>query len=187
MINACICPKYYFQNDKYLFNIEDKASIDSILKEKKTKTALPVFTLLSVGDCTKHSSAQSCRVREVQWAARCTLWPTDQGKLLVILVLSLLQVVCHVSITLILGFVLKMKQCCSHRGEFWLAKSLRFCALIIQNCKLTWFSSWGIQQKWKLTCHKMLQKGWFLGLCFGSAQHCDSWDCLWTELKLLQT
>lgn len=66
MINAGSCPKYYFQNDKYLFNMEDKASLDIILKEKKPKTGLPVFTLLNVGDCTKHSSAESCRVREVQ-------------------------------------------------------------------------------------------------------------------------
>lgn len=62
MINAGSCPKYYFQNDKWLLNMEDKTSLNIFLKGKnKPQTSLPTFSF--------HS--EEWRVLEVVQPARC--------------------------------------------------------------------------------------------------------------------
>lgn len=45
VINMC-CPKYYFQNDKWLLNMEHKTSLNNVfLEEKRQKWLLPAFNL----------------------------------------------------------------------------------------------------------------------------------------------
>lgn len=83
MINARSCPKYYFQNDKWLLHMEDKTPLNVFLKEKtnrsKNNSASIWFTLLNLGDCTKHNQLswelQSGRSSASSSVDSSTSWP----------------------------------------------------------------------------------------------------------------
>lgn len=56
MINVGSCPKYYLQNDKWLWSTEDKTSLYFPERKKSSKNGFASIsiTLLNLGDCAKH-------------------------------------------------------------------------------------------------------------------------------------
>lgn len=88
MINAGSCPKYYFQNDKYLFNMEDKASLDIILKEKQNKNSSASIYTPQCWWLYKTQLSWELQSERRSVSSLVHVWPSGQCKLLVILVLS---------------------------------------------------------------------------------------------------
>lgn len=163
MINAGSCPKYYFQNDKWLLNMEDKTSLYIKKTKQKTKSknssASISFTLLNLGDCTKHNQLswelQSGRSSASSSADSLTSWPTRVARhpAAFFTVKRLLSVLYPSPSSNDLFW--KWSTAAATGESFDWPSPGGFCVLIIQNCKITWFSSWVILQKWKLNSRKM--------------------------------